>query len=244
MALAGACIVMSGLALLSFIISLLPRIVSLFERQEIEKPGIEPVAIHEGEMTEPLEISLTDIEQTASAYHPLIEQLPSPFDLKALYVLARENDFPHAHLTIRSFWETGKLVPAGDGLFMWNPLGEAAVVEKLPEAQPPPPPQPAQAAEPAPATPAAPLPAAEAPAAPSEPAAAIEGTPLTAPMPGMVVRYEKQVGEAVSEGETVVILEAMKMENALPAPVSGTVTSIGFASGDTVAKEDVLCVIG
>ena len=63
-------------------------------------------------------------------------------------------------------------------------------------------------------------------------------------MPGMIVRYEKQVGDAVAKGDTVVILEAMKMENALPAPADGTVVAINFASGDAVSKEDVLCVIG
>ncbi len=72
----------------------------------------------------------------------------------------------------------------------------------------------------------------------------MEGTPLLAPMPGMIVNYKKQVGDVVSEGETVVILEAMKMENALPAPVSGTITSINFSNGDAVAINDVLCVIG
>jgi pyruvate carboxylase subunit B len=84
--------------------------------------------------------------------------------------------------------------------------------------------------------------AAPAPAAPAAPAAA--GTPLKAPMPGMIVGYEKNVGDAVSEGETVVILEAMKMENALPAPVSGTLTAINYKSGDSVAKGDVLLSIG
>ena len=98
----------------------------------------------------------------------------------------------------------------------------------------------------APAAPAAPAPAAPAPAetATPAPAAEAEGTPLTAPMPGMIVSYQKNVGDAVTEGETVVILEAMKMENALPSPVSGTVKAINFSSGDSVAKNDVLCVIG
>ena len=63
-------------------------------------------------------------------------------------------------------------------------------------------------------------------------------------MPGMIVKYEKQVGDAVNEGETVVILEAMKMENALPAPVSGTIKAVNFSSGDSVQKNDVLAVIG
>ena len=63
-------------------------------------------------------------------------------------------------------------------------------------------------------------------------------------MPGMIVSYEKKVGDSVSHGETVVILEAMKMENALPAPAGGTLKSINFSSGDSVAKGDVLCIIG
>jgi oxaloacetate decarboxylase alpha subunit/pyruvate carboxylase subunit B len=72
----------------------------------------------------------------------------------------------------------------------------------------------------------------------------VEGTPLTAPMPGMIVKYEKKEGDSVSQGETVVVLEAMKMENALPSPASGTVKSVNFNSGDSVAKGDVLAVIG
>ncbi|MFU8769244.1 MAG: pyruvate carboxylase subunit B [Desulfotignum sp.] len=75
------------------------------------------------------------------------------------------------------------------------------------------------------------------------PKAAAQGTPVTAPMPGMVIRYEKQVGDAVDEGETVVVIEAMKMENALPAPKSGTIAAIHFDTGDSVAKDDVLAII-
>jgi pyruvate carboxylase subunit B len=103
----------------------------------------------------------------------------------------------------------------------------------------------APAAAPAPAVPAK-APAAEekAPEADPAPAAAVEGTPLNAPMPGMIISYEKNVGDSINEGETVVILEAMKMENALPAPASGTIKSINFSSGDSVAKGAVLCVIG
>jgi len=105
----------------------------------------------------------------------------------------------------------------------------------------------------APAAPAAPAPTAAAtkPAAAPKadvpktaPAAAVEGTSLLAPMPGMIIRFEKNVGDEIKEGETAVILEAMKMENALPAPASGTVKAINFSSGDSVAKGDVLCVIG
>jgi oxaloacetate decarboxylase alpha subunit/pyruvate carboxylase subunit B len=60
----------------------------------------------------------------------------------------------------------------------------------------------------------------------------------------MVIKYLKNVGDAVSKGDPVVVLEAMKMENALVAPCDGTVKEMKFASGDTVPKGAVLCVIG
>ena len=70
------------------------------------------------------------------------------------------------------------------------------------------------------------------------------GTLLLAPMPGMIIKYEKNVGDQVKQGETVVVLEAMKMENALPAPCDGTIKAIDFDRGDTITKGAVLCVIG
>jgi oxaloacetate decarboxylase alpha subunit/pyruvate carboxylase subunit B len=87
----------------------------------------------------------------------------------------------------------------------------------------------------------APVAAAPAPAAP---AAEAHGTRLLAPMPGMVIKYLKNVGDAVTKGEAVVVLEAMKMENALVAPCDGVLQAVKFKSGDTVAKGAVLCVIG
>lgn len=71
-----------------------------------------------------------------------------------------------------------------------------------------------------------------------------EGTPLLAPLPGMLVGIEKKEGEQVSKGDPVVIIEAMKMENSLPAPVSGTIKKINFNIGDPVSKNDILCIIG
>jgi oxaloacetate decarboxylase alpha subunit/pyruvate carboxylase subunit B len=104
------------------------------------------------------------------------------------------------------------------------------------------------AAAPLPAPPAAPVAApaaAEAPKAEAPKAAAdTKGTPLAAPMPGMVVKYLKNVGDPVKEGETLLVLEAMKMENALPAPATGTVKALNFGSGDSVKKGDVLAVVG
>lgn len=109
------------------------------------------------------------------------------------------------------------------------------------------PPPPAAAASiparaPAPAAPQAKKPVK--PAAP-KPAAAPSGSgsSVKSPMPGMVIKYLKNVGDTVSKGETVVIIEAMKMENALPAPADGKITAIKFNAGDSVAKDDVLAVI-
>jgi oxaloacetate decarboxylase alpha subunit/pyruvate carboxylase subunit B len=105
-------------------------------------------------------------------------------------------------------------------------------------------PKPAAPAAPKPAAPAEPAPAPPKPEAPAPADAGVEGTALKAPMPGMIVKYLKQVGDSVSKGETVVILEAMKMENALSSPAGGVVKAINFSSGDSVAKDAVLCVIG
>lgn len=104
------------------------------------------------------------------------------------------------------------------------------------------PPRPAPAA-PAPTPPpaAAPKPAAPA-AAPAEALAAGE-VPLRAPMPGMIISYSVKVGDHVNTGDLVCVLEAMKMQNSLPAPASGTVKAINFEPGASVPKDAVIMVI-
>jgi biotin carboxyl carrier protein len=89
---------------------------------------------------------------------------------------------------------------------------------------------------------AAPKPAAEKPA--PAPAAAEGETAIPSPMPGTVIKYLVAVGDAVKEGDSVVILEAMKMENAVPSPASGTVKSLGPDAGSNVVKGETLVVIG
>ena len=86
----------------------------------------------------------------------------------------------------------------------------------------------------------APAPAA-APAAPVAPAG--EGTPVTAPMTGNILDVKVNVGDTVSEGQPVIVLEAMKMENDVPASKAGKVTSITVKKGDTVNTGDVLLTI-
>jgi pyruvate carboxylase subunit B len=71
-----------------------------------------------------------------------------------------------------------------------------------------------------------------------------EGTAIVAPMPGIIIRYEVKVGDEVKAQDVVVILEAMKMANAITTPVSGRVKAINFASGDKVGRDDILAIIG
>ena len=100
---------------------------------------------------------------------------------------------------------------------------------------------PAPAAAPA-APKAAPAPAA-APKAAAAPAAAGE-TPVNSPMPGNVFKVECKVGDAVKAGDTLVVLEAMKMEIEVSAPVDGTVKSIAAVVGTAVNTDDQLVVLG
>jgi len=66
---------------------------------------------------------------------------------------------------------------------------------------------------------------------------------VKAPMPGRVVRMLVEVGEDVEEGQGVVVIEAMKMQNELKAPKAGRVVRVGAVVGDTVGSGDVLVVV-
>ena len=66
---------------------------------------------------------------------------------------------------------------------------------------------------------------------------------LRAPIPGMILEYKKKVGDKVEAGETVVVLEAMKMFNNLAAPCDGEIKDIDFKAGESVVKGDILCYI-
>ena len=67
--------------------------------------------------------------------------------------------------------------------------------------------------------------------------------PVKAPMPGRVVRLLVEAGESVEEGQGVVVIEAMKMQNELKSPKAGRVARVGAAVGDTVGSGDVLVVV-
>ena len=80
--------------------------------------------------------------------------------------------------------------------------------------------------------------AASAPVA-AKPAAVGSGS-VVAPMPGTILKVLKATGDSVKAGEVVLILEAMKMENEITAPVDGTIESLSLTEGSTVAGGDLL----
>lgn len=79
------------------------------------------------------------------------------------------------------------------------------------------------------------------PAAPKTSAAG--SVKIEAPMPGTVLKVNVNVGDTVSEGQALLVLEAMKMENDIASPASGTVASINVSNGDNVNTGDVLITL-
>ncbi len=74
-------------------------------------------------------------------------------------------------------------------------------------------------------------------------AAAEEAGALTAVMPGLILKILKQEGDRVEVGDTVIVLEAMKMQNDLQARSAGVITQMNVKPGDSVEMRQVLCVI-
>ena len=94
-------------------------------------------------------------------------------------------------------------------------------------------------AAPAPAPAAAPA-APEAPAAPAGTAGAVV---VNAPMPGNILDVKVKPGDSVKAGDTLLILEAMKMENEISAPQDGTIASVDVRKGDVVDSGALLCTM-
>lgn len=63
---------------------------------------------------------------------------------------------------------------------------------------------------------------------------------IVAPMPGLVLAIRAKEGESVAAGQTLLVMEAMKMENAVTTPYAGTVTKVYVREGDTIAEGDLL----
>lgn len=81
------------------------------------------------------------------------------------------------------------------------------------------------------------------PAASKKASASAGGKPVVAPLPGTINDIKVKVGDKVNAGDTVVILEAMKMQNNIEAETSGTVASINVNKGDAVMEGDTLVTI-
>ena len=94
------------------------------------------------------------------------------------------------------------------------------------------------AATPASATQASPA------AAPAAKGVAGAGTAVKAPLPGVVTKVLVTAGQAVKKGDTVLVLEAMKMENNITAECDGSITGICVAAGDSVMEGTTLLTIG
>ena len=92
-------------------------------------------------------------------------------------------------------------------------------------------------------------PVAAAPAAPKAAPTAPKATgsegsnKVTSPMPGTILDVKVSVGQAVKKGDVICVLEAMKMENDIPAPCDGVVASVNTQKGASVAANDVLATL-
>ncbi len=102
---------------------------------------------------------------------------------------------------------------------------------------------PVAAAAPAPAPAAAPAPAPAAAPKATAPQGSAGSVKVEAPMPGTILDVKVSVGDSVSSGSVLCILEAMKMENEIVAPQDGTVASINVAKSDSVEAGQVIITL-
>ena len=100
----------------------------------------------------------------------------------------------------------------------------------------------AAAPKPAPVAPKA-APAPQPAPAPAPAAAPVGGNKVNSPLPGSVISVAVKEGQAVKKGDTLLVLESMKMENPILAECDGTVSKIAVAPGQSVMQDDLLVVI-
>ena len=124
MSIAGALIVFSGLVVLVAAISQIHKILQFLENkyngfrnnnkiQENDEPEEKP------ELALPT-IFPVELDAIACLYQPLIKEIGETFYLSDLYKIAKENHFPHPHITFTAFRDAKILIPHGEGVFSWN----------------------------------------------------------------------------------------------------------------------------
>ena len=125
------------------------------------------------------------------------------------------------------------LVQAGQNVMQDDKLVEIETVAVAAAPAPVAAPQPKPAPAPAPAAAPTPAPA----------AAPVGGNKINSPLPGSVISVAVKEGQAVKKGDTLLVLESMKMENPILADCDGTVSKIAVAPGQSVMQDDLLVVI-
>ena len=157
--------------------------------------------------------------------HPEPTPTPQPLETQPAAVSSNARSF-NVYLSGRSFQVT--VDPADGGSL---PVGTAQIAQSLP--------RPVVQATPQVQAPPTPAPVSSGTSSELSPGEVA----LEAPMPGIVLRYLVGEGDSVKAGDSIVILEAMKMENALPSPSDGVIKKISVANGSRVSRGDVLAII-
>ena len=133
--------------------------------------------------------------------------------------------------------QPGQVVGKGEVLVEVEAATQESAPAPVQAPTPAAPPAPAPAVTPAPSSPVS-------VSVPSSGGGSGEGTAIVAPMPGTVIRNLVEEGAEVKAGEAVILIETMKMENSLPAPMDGKVLSLPCSAGQVVSKGEVLARIG
>ena len=124
MAAVGASIVFLGLVVLSFVISQIHKILQFWEERSTRwgraKEQAPPAEVPEPEAPAYKEQHLPEVSDLADTYGPLVEKMGESFELTQVFEIAKENDFPHPHLSINRLREAGILVAQEDGTFTWK----------------------------------------------------------------------------------------------------------------------------
>jgi biotin carboxyl carrier protein len=179
-----------------------------------------------------------------------LEPVPDSVKPKTLEEVERENELIKKAKEGQLVEKVEKVIPAkGPGVRTFNvyvedeyykvevePTGAASVTGPVVSASP-------QAAPAVPRPEAAPVPVKAVDTTPAAAPVAEGDIAVMVPMPGTVIRYEVKEGDRVKSGDIVVMLEAMKMENAIPSPADGVIKSVHYGPGASVKKGDVLAVI-